>query len=57
MLLAAGERGLRLSGGEKQRVAFARAVLKQPAILVLDEVGGGGCQGLRGWVLVICSGG
>jgi ATP-binding cassette subfamily B (MDR/TAP) protein 6 len=33
----AGERGLRLSGGEKQRVAFARAVLKQPAILVLDE--------------------
>uniref|UniRef100_A0A383VNR8 Uncharacterized protein n=1 Tax=Tetradesmus obliquus TaxID=3088 RepID=A0A383VNR8_TETOB len=32
-----GERGLRLSGGEKQRVAFARAVLKQPAILVLDE--------------------
>ncbi len=32
-----GERGLRLSGGEKQRVAFARAVLKDPAILVLDE--------------------
>ncbi|GAX77428.1 hypothetical protein CEUSTIGMA_g4873.t1 [Chlamydomonas eustigma] len=32
-----GERGLRLSGGEKQRVAFARAVLKHPAILVLDE--------------------
>jgi ATP-binding cassette subfamily B (MDR/TAP) protein 6 len=32
-----GERGLRLSGGEKQRVAFARAVLKAPAILVLDE--------------------
>lgn len=34
-----GERGLRLSGGEKQRVAFARAVLKAPAIMVLDEVG------------------
>lgn len=28
-----GERGLRLSGGEKQRVAFARAILKDPAIL------------------------
>uniref|UniRef100_A0A7R9V3N9 Uncharacterized protein n=1 Tax=Chlamydomonas euryale TaxID=1486919 RepID=A0A7R9V3N9_9CHLO len=32
-----GERGLRLSGGEKQRVAFARAILKNPKILVLDE--------------------
>jgi ABC-type transport system involved in Fe-S cluster assembly fused permease/ATPase subunit len=32
-----GERGLRLSGGEKQRVAFARAILKNPDILILDE--------------------
>ena len=32
-----GERGYRLSGGEKQRVAIARVVLKNPRILVLDE--------------------
>ncbi|RKP02431.1 hypothetical protein CXG81DRAFT_1137, partial [Caulochytrium protostelioides] len=32
-----GERGLRLSGGEKQRVAIARTFLKNPAILILDE--------------------
>mmetsp|Transcript_18402 Transcript_18402/g.51583 ORF Transcript_18402/g.51583 Transcript_18402/m.51583 type:complete len:1155 (+) Transcript_18402:140-3604(+) len=32
-----GERGVRLSGGEKQRVAFARAVVKKPSILILDE--------------------
>ena len=38
-----GERGLRLSGGEKQRVAFARAMLKNPGILVLDEVSTLGC--------------
>ncbi|MDO8289583.1 MAG: ABC transporter ATP-binding protein/permease [Parvibaculum sp.] len=34
---AVGERGLKLSGGEKQRVAIARTILKNPAILILDE--------------------
>lgn len=32
-----GERGLKLSGGEKQRVAIARTILKNPAILLFDE--------------------
>jgi len=32
-----GERGLQLSGGEKQRICIARAILKNPAILIFDE--------------------
>jgi len=32
-----GERGLKLSGGEKQRIAIARTILKAPPILILDE--------------------
>ena len=32
-----GEKGERISGGEKQRIAIARAILKSPPILILDE--------------------
>jgi len=32
-----GERGYRLSGGEKQRVSIARVILKNPKVLILDE--------------------
>ena len=37
MLSDLGERGLKLSGGEKQRMAIARVILKNPPIIVFDE--------------------
>lgn len=36
-MMQVGERGLKLSGGEKQRVAIARTILKSPMIVLLDE--------------------
>ena len=39
-----GERGLKLSGGQSQRISIARAILKNPPILILDEATSGGGQ-------------
>ena len=37
VIIQVGERGLKLSGGEKQRIAIARAILKDPQIVLYDE--------------------